>query len=119
MADSATSVRSGRSHGSRGPELLMQCRYSRLHHVPVIWIQSVEKRRKGAAGAVPAPGAVTRGRLMRPRSREDALGDEGGHDPVRGVHDLADLEIGGHAADDVGLLARESALAYEVIDHVE
>src|SRR5215510_1371708 len=50
MADRATSVRNGLSHGSRGPELLMQWVHSRLHHVPVIWIQSVEKRRNGATG---------------------------------------------------------------------
>src|SRR5262245_16331011 len=118
MADRATSVRNGLSHGSRGPELLMQWVHSRLHHVPVIWIQSVEKRRNGATGAAPMPEATVRAKLMG-RSREDALGDEGGYDPVGRVHDLADLEVGSHAADDVGLLTRESALAHEVIDHVE
>src|SRR5215471_562138 len=103
MAERASSVRKGLSQGSR---------------VPVIWIQSVEKRRNGATGAAPRPGAMVRATLMR-RSRENALGNEGGHDPVGCVDDLADLEVGGHAADDVGLLTRESALAHEVIDHVE
>src|SRR5262245_31719146 len=51
-------------------------------------------------------------------SGEDRLGQEGRDDPVGRVHDLADLEIDGYAADDVGLLAGEAALAHDVLDHV-
>src|SRR6266852_9304314 len=67
MARRATSGRMGLSHGSPGPLALMQWTHSRLHHVPVIWIQSVERRRKGARGAS-AGGAVQliTGRLIGP-----------------------------------------------------
>ena len=37
----------------------MQWAHSRLHQVPVIWIQSAERRRKGTTGACPAPGSFT------------------------------------------------------------
>src|SRR5204863_9030049 len=56
--------------------------------------------------------------MARPASAEDGLGQERGDDPVRRVHDLADLEIDGHAREDVRLLARDAALAHEVLDHV-
>jgi hypothetical protein len=42
------------SHGSVGSEALIQWVHLRLHQVPVIWIQSVVRRRKGAVGAVAA-----------------------------------------------------------------
>ena len=51
MASRATSGAMGLSQGSSGPEALMQWVHSRLHQVPVIWIQSAERRRKGATGA--------------------------------------------------------------------
>jgi hypothetical protein len=35
---------------------LMQWVHSRLHQVPVIWIHSVERRRKGAVAATGAGG---------------------------------------------------------------
>src|SRR5574342_771180 len=66
MASRARSGAMGFSHGSAGPEELMQWVHSRLHQAPVIWIQSAERRRKGAAGACPAAGSlVNRGRLIR------------------------------------------------------
>ena len=49
---------------------------------------------------------------------EDRFGQRGGDDPVRGVDDLADREIDGHAREDIGLLAAEPALLHQVIDHV-
>src|SRR5882672_478081 len=51
-------------------------------------------------------------------SCEDSLGEKRRHDPVRGVDDLADLEIDGDAAEDVGLFAAEAALFDQVVDHV-
>ena len=49
---------------------------------------------------------------------ENRFGQGGGDDPVRGVDDLADREIDGHAREDIGLLAAEPALLHQVIDHV-
>jgi hypothetical protein len=46
------------------------------------------------------------------------LGQEGGYDVVRHVDHVADAEIDGHTADDVGLLAAPAALLQQV-DHVE
>src|SRR5215470_8716876 len=112
----------GFSQGSPGALALRQWTHSRLHQVPVIWIHKVEKRRKGTRGAS-AGGAVQliTGRLMGPfisvlarRSHEDAVGHERRDDPVGGVHDLADLEVGGHAADDVGLFPGEATLRDEM-----
>src|SRR6266508_4024177 len=51
-------------------------------------------------------------------SDEDIFGQEGRNDPVGRVHDLADLEVGGDRAEDVSLLARESALGDQVLDHI-
>ena len=66
MASRATSGAMGLSQGSSGPEALMQWVHSRLHQVPVIWIQSAERRRKGTTGACPAPGSLlSKGRLIR------------------------------------------------------
>src|SRR6266446_2852978 len=66
MALRAISGAMGLSQGLVGPEALMQCVHSRLHQVPVTWIQRAEKRRKGATGACTAPGSLTiKGRLTR------------------------------------------------------
>src|SRR5437879_3904114 len=51
-------------------------------------------------------------------SREDGFGQERRDDPVRRIDDLADLEIDGHAAEDVRLLAAEPALRRQMLDHV-
>src|SRR5258705_11697163 len=51
-------------------------------------------------------------------SDEDRFGQERRDDPVGRVDDLADLEIDGHAADDVRVLAAEPALGREMVDHV-
>src|SRR4051794_39140310 len=48
---------------------------------------------------------------------EDGVGHEAAHDPVRRVDDLADLEVAGERAEDVGVRPREAALAPEVVDH--
>src|SRR5215510_3320313 len=45
---------------------------------------------------------------------EHVLGKERGHHEVRHVHHVADAEVDGHAADAVGLLAREAALLEEL-----
>src|SRR6266508_5961547 len=60
------------------------------------------------------------GRLSMPTldSDEDIFGQEGRNDPVGRVHDLTDLEVGGDRAEDVSLLARESALGDQVLDHI-
>src|SRR5262249_19645633 len=52
------------------------------------------------------------------RSREDGFGEKRRDDPVRRVDDLADLQIDGDAAENIGLLAAEPALLDEVLDHV-
>src|SRR5436190_3948858 len=72
---------------------------------------SVSQARSGAIGSV----AIIFGRLRDWRgparscrsatSYEDRLGQERRHDPVGRVDDLADLEIDGHAAEHVRLLA--------------
>ena len=68
--------------------------------------KSTARTRPASRGARPAAARSDR----RRRSQEDRLGQERRHDPVGRVHDLADLEIDGHRADDVGLLAAEAAL---------
>src|ERR1700687_2919889 len=110
----------------------MQCRHWSWHEVPVICTQSVESPRNGACGAVATGAGVTAGVLI-PRARAASgpacaprdggwhSGDRSGethtpgqkarHDPVGRGHDLADLEIDRDAAQDVGLLPGEPALA--------
>src|SRR5258708_7133560 len=52
------------------------------------------------------------------RRAEDVFGQEGGHEHVGHVDELADLEVDGDAADGVGLLGRPAPLG-QVVDHVE
>src|ERR1700741_1174249 len=66
MARRMVSPSSGLSHGARGPLALMQCRHSRLHHVPVICTQRVESPTNGARGAEAAGARVTAGVLIQP-----------------------------------------------------
>src|SRR5215475_6879106 len=75
----------------------------------------------GIGGTVPQAPVVRRrcGATTATRtSEEDALREEGRDDPVGYIDDFADLEIHRHAAENVGLLAREPALFDEVVDHV-
>src|SRR4051794_14354391 len=64
------------------------------------------------------PSTVARsGRCSSSVAPEDGVGHEAAHDPVGRVDDLADLEVAGQRAEDVGVRAREAALAAEVVDH--
>ena len=53
-----------------GPEALIQWVHLRLHQVPVIWIQSVVRRRKGAVGAVAASTSGVSAGLARRSAHE-------------------------------------------------
>src|SRR4030095_3159529 len=68
-------------------------------------VRAARPRPPPGRGASPAAA-----RSDRRRSYEDRLGQERGHDPVGRIHDLADLEVDRHRADDVSLLAAEPAL---------
>src|SRR5215210_6968754 len=48
---------------------------------------------------------------------EDRIGHEAADDPIRRVDDLADLQVAGERAQDVGVRARQSPFAPEVVDH--
>src|SRR6185312_14587879 len=62
------------------------------------------------------PRAAASGSAMR--RIEDRLRQQRGDGDVRQVDDVADPEVDGDAADDVGLLARKAALA-EQLDHLD
>lgn len=51
-------------------------------------------------------------------SSEDAQGQIGRDDPVRSIHDLADLQVNRRSTEAKGLLSRHVVLGRQVIDHV-
>ena len=75
------------------------------------------ERRADAQGAYPAPHRGTSAAAFT-LSLEHLFEEDGADDEVGRVDDLADLQVYGNAAYDVGLVAGEAALAEEV-DHLQ